>query len=348
MKLFKFNYLVLFTVCILSNGCTAYSDSDHNTINHNTIGHQHKKRILLLNSYSHGYTWSDNTVMGIRDTFKDDQNVVINIEYMDTKMIDTKEHFELLKQLYKNKYAQYTIDVIIASDHNALQFLRKYRDELFPDVPVVFCGINNFSQEKVEGFKNYTVINAKTDFIANFELILALHPDIKTLYVINDTVTTARSLQTEFFEALKEYEDKFTIKILADLSLQNLIDRVSSLEQDSVVYYLSFFKDSTGRSLAPAEVIPYISKASPVPVYGSTDYMLGHGIVGGSLKSGYFQGKTAAEAARKILQGVRAGDIPVVMDNPSVYMFDYLQLQRFDIHISDLPKDSIVINQPKP
>ena len=75
--------------------------------------------------------------------------------------------------------------------------------------------------------------------------------------------------------------------------------------------------------------------------------MLGHGIVGGSLKSGYFQGKTAAGAARKILHGVRAEDIPIVMDNPSAYMFDYRQLQRFGIRISDLPKDSIIINQPE-
>lgn len=342
MKLFKFNYLVLFIVSILTNGCAAHSESDHDT-----VSHQHKKRILLLNSYNHGYTWSDNAVLGVRDTFKNDQSVVINIEYMDTKMIDTEEHFELLKQLYENKYARYTIDAIIASDQNALKFLRKYRDELFPDVPLVLCGINNFSQEKVTGFRNYTVVNAKSDFIANFELILALHPNIKTLYVINDTVTTARSLQTEFFEALKEYEDKFTLKILADLSLQHLIKEVSSLEQDSVIYYLSFFKDGTGRSLAPAEVIPYVSQASPVPIYGSTDYMLGHGIVGGSLKSGYFQGKTAADAARKILHGVRAEDIPIVMDNPSVYMFDYLQLRRFDIRTSELPKGSIIINQPE-
>ncbi len=342
MKLFKFNYLILFIVSILTNGCAAHSVSDHDT-----VSHQHKKRILLLNSYNHGYTWSDNAVLGVRDTFKNDQSVVINIEYMDTKMIDTEEHFELLKQLYENKYARYTIDAIIASDQNALKFLRKYRDELFPDVPLVLCGINNFSQEKVTGFRNYTVVNAKSDFVANFELILALHPNIKTLYVINDTVTTARSLQTEFFEALKEYEDKFTLKILADLSLQHLIKEVSSLEQDSVIYYLSFFKDGTGRSLAPAEVIPYVSQASPVPIYGSTDYMLGHGIVGGSLKSGYFQGKTAADAARKILHGVRAEDIPIVMDNPSVYMFDYLQLRRFDIRTSELPKGSIIINQPE-
>ena len=111
--------------------------------------------------------------------------------------------------------------------------------------------------------------------------------------------------------------------------------------------FLSFFKDNTGAYHSPKEVISSVSKASPVPVYGSGDAMLGYGIVGGMLKSGYFQGRTAAHAAKKILQGARAETIPVVLDNTSIYSFDYRQLQRFNIDPSSLPKGSTVINQPE-
>ena len=70
------------------------------------------------------------------------------------------------------------------------------------------------------------------------------------------------------------------------------------------------------------------------------------GIVGGMLKSAYFQGESAAKAAKKILAGAKAADIPVMMHNPSVYMFNYDQLKRFNINTSDLPKGSIIINRP--
>ena len=218
----------------------AISYSTYNHAEEKNLNPDQKQRILILNSYSHGFRWSDNIIRAVNDAFKNYPDIVINIEYMDTKMISTREHFELLKQIYHNKYQEYTIDVIISSDDNALKFLRQYREELFPGVPVVFCGVNNFTEKKVVGFNNYTGVNEVSDFMGNFELILRLHPTIKTLYVINDKLTTSRSLQTEFFESLKEYEDKFNVEILSDFSLDGLVDKVSSLDENSVIFYLSF------------------------------------------------------------------------------------------------------------
>ena len=342
------NTSILKPLLLIILSTLAVSYSAHNYAKEKKdVALKQKQRILILNSYSHGFRWSDNIVQAINDAFKNDPDIVINIEYMDTKMISTREHFELLKKIYNNKYQKYPIDVIISSDDNALKFLRKYRAELFPGVPVVFCGINNFTEKKVMGFDNYTGVNETSNFKGNFELILTLHPTIKRLYVINDNLTTSRSLQTEFFESLKEYEDKFDVEILSDFSLPGLVDKVSSLDENSVVFYLSFFRDNTGAYFSPREAISSVSEASAVPVYGLSDAMLGYGIVGGVLKSGYFQGKTAAHAAKKILQGTRAETIPVVLDHTSVYSFDYQQLQRFNIDPSSLPKGSTVINQPE-
>ena len=320
---------------------------EHQRIMDGEHNQQEKQRILVLNSYSHGYKWTDNIVRAIRDEFKDNPNVIIHIEYMDTKMVGNQDHLQQLSQLYQSKYADHTIDVIISSDDDALEFLREYRDQLFPGTPVVFCGVNNFSEKKVANFHSYTGVSEESDFTSNFELILKLHPNVKKLYVINDNLATARGLQTEFFESVKEYEDKFEFEILSDYSLKNLINKISSLEEGSIVYYLSFFVDNTGRPLTPGEVIPYISKASPVPVYGSVDYMIGHGIIGGMLGSGHFQGKTAANAAQKILDGYSVDKIPVVFHNSNSYMFDYHHLQRFGIKLSDLPESAVVHNKPQ-
>jgi ABC-type uncharacterized transport system substrate-binding protein len=348
MKLSMVNYLTLFIVVTLAYGDFVYAN---NAVHHN-VGLEHKQRILVLNSYNQGFGWTDNIVRAINDQFKDSPNIVIKIEYMDTKMIHTEDHFERLKELYKYKYAQYPIDVIISSDDDALKFLRKYREELFPGVPVVFCGINDFSKTKVLGFSNYTGVNEKADFKSSFELILKLHPKLKKLYLINNNLTTAKSTKMEFFEALNEfetlngYEDKFDVEVLADFSLQDLIKKVSSLEKDSIVYYMGFHRDPTGNSFTTEEVIPSISKASPVPVYGTNNSMLGYGIVGGRLQNSYFQGEAAAKAAQKILAGSSAEEIPVIMESPTTFMFDYRQLQRFGIKRSDLPKGSVIINQP--
>ena len=121
---------------------------EHQRIMDGEHNQQEKQRILVLNSYSHGYKWTDNIVRAIRDEFKDNPNVIIHIEYMDTKMVGNQDHLQQLSQLYQSKYADHTIDVIISSDDDALEFLREYRDQLFPGTPVVFCGVNNFSEKK--------------------------------------------------------------------------------------------------------------------------------------------------------------------------------------------------------
>ena len=130
------------------------------------------------------------------------------------------------------------------------------------------------------------------------------------------------------------------------MSMAELKQRLSALPRDSVVFYLSFFRDSTGRTFSPGEAIPQISIAANAPVYGSSDYMLGYGIVGGHLENAYQQGKLAAQLAKKILDGSAADQLPVITEGLHSYMFDFRQLQRFGIALSDLPADSTIVDEP--
>ena len=47
-----------------------------------------KRHVLVLNAYNKGYKWTDNEVQGIEDSFANDSNVILHIEYMDTKVIN--------------------------------------------------------------------------------------------------------------------------------------------------------------------------------------------------------------------------------------------------------------------
>jgi len=307
-----------------------------------------KKYILVLNSYNKGYKWTDNEVQGIEDAFSNDQGVILHIEYMDTKLNNDEHHFSTLKNLYQYKYKSFKFDAIISTDDDALKFLRQYRSDLFPYNPsVIFCGVNNFNKNKISGFNNVTGVTEANDFVSNIELILKLHPKLKKLYVINDKLTTGKSLQLSFDHSISQYLDRLDVIYLHDLSMQQLKKKVSELTNDSVVFYLSFFQDTDGQTYTPKEAIPQISKSASVPIYGSVDYMLGYGIVGGMLKSSYNQGQIAAKLTKKILNGTHVNDVPVVLNSPNQYMFDYKQLQRFDLSQSQLPKDFVLINEPQ-
>lgn len=306
-----------------------------------------KKHVLLLNSYSKGYAWTDNVVRGVENQFKDHNDLVLKIEYMDTKVSNSEYYYLLLKELFATRYSGKKLDLIISSDDDALKFLRKYRDDLFPGVPVVFCGVNNFTQKKVEGFSQYTGVNEEADFQTNLSLMFKLHPKTKKIYVINDQMTTAEFLKKEFMAAAQSYEEFMEFIFLDDIAMADLVKEVTHLPKDSLVFYLSFFKDKKGKTFTPQEVLPLIAKASSVPIYGAVDYMLGQGIVGGMLKSSYFQGETAANLALEILGGRPVSSIPVVLKSPNQYMFDYNQFKAWSIAKKDLPENSLIINEPE-
>jgi signal transduction histidine kinase/ActR/RegA family two-component response regulator len=68
--------------------------------------------------------------------------------------------------------------------------------------------------------------------------------------------------------------------------------------------------------------------------------------VGGYVVSPFFQGRTAARLAGRILAGEGAGEVPMILESPNRYLFDYEQLQRFEIGRRTLPEQSKIINEP--
>ena len=142
---------------------------------------------------------------------------------------------------------------------------------------------------------------------------------------------------------LISYENKLDVTYLTDLPMSELQERVRHLPDHSIVLYLSFFKDAQGREfLNIAEALPMIAGAANAPVFGIADTQLGHGVVGGFVVSFEEQGKILGRDALEILAGKPPQDIPIV-HGPSLYLFDWRQLQRWKLDESRLPAGSTVL-----
>lgn len=323
------------------------AESEIGAVELNSLPSNTKKRILVLNSYNVGYAWTDNEVRAIQDVFAEDQDVILHMEFMDSKVSNAPQHFSNLARLLELKFATIRFDIIIATDDDALDFLRQYSSTLFPDTPIVFAGINNFRLKKIAGLTQVTGVNEEADFNANLELIARLRPGAESIYVISDNLTAGRMIRREFDAAADDFRHRFDFHYLSDLTMEQLLSRVAALKEDSAIFYLTFFQDAAGRHFAPQEAIPLIAERASIPMFGQVDYMIGEGIVGGKVKSAYYQGRVAAQTAQRILNGELAECIPIEMQSPNYYMFDYEQLKRFGIGSSILPQGSIIVNQPE-
>ena len=304
------------------------------------------KNILFLNSYSYDYTWTKNITLGVLDTLDKKYNVYI--EYMDTKRNSSNEYYKKLFDLYYIKYKGKKIDLIIASDNNAYNFIEKYKKNLFVDIPVVFCGINYIQQTNINVTKNFYGIGEFEDIDGTLNLALTFHSNGKNVYFLVDNFTQSGKLM---YQELKDNIEGYTTKykknfeLLQVTTLQEAIKKINSFK-DGIILIQAFFKDTDETVLSLEEALEILEKNSNLPIYGMLYSYLGHGIVGGVLTSGYYQGVEAAKIAKKLLtnQKVYKEDILKATVNSNQIFFDYNQMKKFNISKTSLPKTAILIN----
>lgn len=308
------------------------------------------KEVLLIHSYHKGYIWTDDISQTIEKNFKPLKDVELTTVYMDTKRIDTPEYLSSLAKLYKQQFEDRKFDLIIISDNNAFDFMIKYHDYLFKDVPVVFCGINNFDKVLLHenDMKNYmTGVAEEVDVQKNIELISKLHPNLKNLLIINDKSATGNAVKRDLNPIIEKYQKRFNIDYTDNLEINNLKEKVSNLDpNNSVILFVLLFKDTTGKYFTYKQSFQEVKKVSQVPIYGLWDFYLNDGIVGGLLTSAVAQGEAVSKMALKILNGKKPTEIPILEKSPNIYMFDYNELKKFNINIFDFINDPIIINEP--
>ncbi len=305
-----------------------------------------KKHILVLNSYHQGLSWTDSIVKGIESIITaEGYDIELHFEYMDTKRYFHEDYFQKLYQLYKWKYGGRIFDVIIVTDNDALNFMLKHHKELFSGTPVVFCGINYFQTSILQNNEHFTGVVEETDMKSTLEIALKLHPNTKRFVVINDMTTTGIALKEQLMEVVPSFKN-VDFLFLENFDIDELKQELKKISQDSLIFLLIVNRDKSGKFFTYEESLSIVYENSTVPIYSIWDFYIGRGIVGGMLTSGYQQGRSAAGIAVRILNGEYARNIPVLKKSPNLYMFDLKELNRFNLSLSDLPDDSVIVNKP--
>jgi len=308
---------------------------------------QDVRQILLLNSYNQEMTWVKDILRAVYDAFLPAENkIVLHVENMDSKTFFSESYFDSLRKHYEIKYNKLEFSLILCSDNNAYDFLRRYRDELFPGVPVIFCGVNDFDEEQIASLEDFVGIAERISARSTVELIRELHPETDKLFIINDYLTTGRAWTRDIQAALKDLEPGLQFQYSENLSIQQQLDEISGLEEGTIVLLGVYFSDRDGFSSTYEQIGAMLAGASQVPVYCLLEFNIGKGVIGGDVISGYYQGQAMAELGMNILSGADAEESPLLSRKNNKFFFNYFELERFSIDQKLLPGDSIIINKP--
>jgi len=308
------------------------------------------KNILYINSYHPGYSWSDDIQKGLIERLHaSDLTIELSVEYLDSRRFTAPALQKKQADLMLTKYSGYRIDLVVVSDNAAFEFATEYRGRLFPGIPIVFCGYNNFRPEVLNGLSNISGVNEEMDVKSLIETALYIQPNIQTLAFVLSTGDASSKSIAENVETtiVPSYSKQFKVVLLKDASMKQIRETLARLPRQSALLLIGQTSDmGEGRALTPIENGQLISAASPVPVYTLWNFHLNTGVLGGRILSGGDQGKAAGAMALEILNGTRADSIPVIMTSPTRNIFDYTVMKRFEIGVRSLPENSMVINKP--
>ncbi len=311
--------------------------------------------VLLINSYHPGYAWSDDIERGLHRGLHEalegsGKRLELSVEYLDSKRFPFNRQLPLLRNLLASKYADYRPNLIVVSDNAAYDFILQERDRLFPGIPVVFCGYNNYRPEFRDGLKLITGVNEEANFKATVDMALKIHPQTRSLAFIlstNDS-TNQRIGEAVNQQLLPQLRQRYQVKVFNNPTLSELDSGLAKLPPNSLLFLAGQIREqANGRMLTPLDNGRMVTKISPWPIYSFWDFYIGTGIVGGHMVNGFDQGLAAARQAQQILAGTPADDIPILMQSPSTPLFSYPDLQRYGIATGNLPPDSRIVGEPQ-
>lgn len=324
-------FLLLFHLTLLG------SNNQQKDIEHN---------VLILHSYHQGLEWTDSITSGILNVFNNRSDINLVFEYLDAKRNYNEEYLLATKNMYQVKAKQIPFRAIIASDNAAFDFLKTYGKDFYPNIPVLYCGVNNLNQEDLKNLPNFYGFGERADHYGTISAIQKIFPKRKNVLIINDNTLTGQSIKAELGKVKHFFDQDLHFEILSDFTLESIQNRVAQLDDSYVIYLLVFNRDSNNKFISYRNGINKIKERTKVPIFGSWDFYLNKGLFGGKITSGFDQGKHAATLALKVIYGSFTKDIPQFEYLESAYVFDYNELIDYNVEPQDLPKGSQILNQP--
>ena len=269
--------------------------------------------------------------------------VSIEVEHVDVALYDSPEEEERrLRTMYGSKYRNRRFDMIVAAFPDPFRFILRTRDELWPGTPVVVCGMDEGSVRDLKLPPGFAILTIRFDMEGTLRAARTLLPDTRHVALVGG----ASAVEQVYHDLIRQAVSKaggLDVIDLTRLPIADVLARVSSLPEHTVIVLSSYQVDGAGRRFYGTDIVPHVSNAANRPAFAQVTLALGQGVVGGSVIDFENIGRDAGRMAAKMLRGEAAPSAPVPSFATSTPRFDGRQLVRWNLDERRLPEDSQVI-----
>jgi signal transduction histidine kinase/CheY-like chemotaxis protein/HPt (histidine-containing phosphotransfer) domain-containing protein len=313
-----------------------------------------QKVIFHLSSYAAEMIWESQAEETLHETLAEYRETIsVYIHNMNFRRTNYRAaQFQAATRFVRSSFMEEYPDVIIAMDNDALQYLQEVYKQLFPGVPVVFCGINGYNPSLISEFSAFaTGLSEYIDPTETVEFALASNPNINRIYTIFDETSSASPVKASLLGAIgKQYGDKMDeITSCGSQPFAEIVKEVQGFDKNTMILIGTYFSDKEGQFMPESEVAKRLSEAADIPVYTLMSGYLGYGVVGGRVAYSRSFIEEAAHMAMRILDGENVLDIPIVPEHESeqrfnTFIVDKKAADRFGISEKLYADRAVILN----
>ena len=325
----------------------------------NSVQNKKPHNVLVIHSFNKNDSWVEDLNKGIKEAF-DDENLDTQVKeyYLSTELrTEEAKQNEINKLL--DSYSSKPLDLIIVADDDCFSSFFATEHPYTHSKPVVFAGIDYVISELIEKHNhgNITGITNEPNFRQTYRLAVQLFGKINSIQIIAEDSYAGRAAIND----AKTHLITIPNTVIKEDSLQLDVWEPLELESnDSIYIFVKNINKINGRQLMESMtyrphsfciMAKWSDFYSDLPHLGTAPFLMvnnegfGDGRIGGYMAENYEVGYEAGIMAAKILTGTPVASIPVKAIELKP-IFNWQQLQRWNIPIDKLPANSIILNMP--
>ena len=252
---------------------------------------------------------------------------------------------EAVVDYLEKRGAKWKPDLVVPIGGPAGIFVAKFRQRLFPNIPILYCSLDRRLLGPDAFDENTTFVGANYEVRGFAEDILQIAPDTKNIAIVIGATPLEQYWTEAFRRGFEPFTDRVNFIWLNDLSFDQVLERVHTLPPHSFIFLILFLRDAAGVTQNADEALQRLHAVANAPINSIFTSQMGLGIVGGHLYPSTEDGIKGADTAVRILNGESPSSFPPRIVPPTSPQYDWRELRRWKIDERHLPPGSTILFQ---
>jgi signal transduction histidine kinase len=266
-------------------------------------------------------------------------HLTIYSESLDLSRFGGAAHEQIVRAYLHEKYRDTPIGVIVAIGTATLELVLRWRSELWPGVPVVFGLIDANDLAPVKTEPDITGGTVDLRLADAVRAARAVVPHLNGIVFVGDD-WNRQLVFGHWKEEIRTAGAGLQLTELIGLPMSELRQKLAALPDRTAIIYSAVYSDEKGGFYPPALTLRLISKSANRPIIVASETFLEPGGIGGFVLQPEAIGTDAASRALRIVGGEDVSHIPIGPTNAVKPIFNFLQMQRWNVSEATLPPGS--------